>query len=139
MEGRSHCLYFKYFPAFFRDSGKWRMAYNIRLEDTSCEYQIRFLSNTSQKRCGAPPPPPMKFLFVSNFLKKKSHRVSLTTSVLRAAYIGALNCPAAGLLALDDLASDVRRAAYTPLTHRGSRDDVIFFVQNVVRDTHCES
>jgi len=125
-------------PAFFRYSEKWWMANNIRLEGMQCEIQTRFLSNTSRKGCA---PPPSDEISVSvEFPGNKPHRVSLTTSVLRAAFTGALNGPAAGLLlALDHLASDVRRAAYTPLTHRGSRDDVIFFVQNVVRNTHCES
>jgi hypothetical protein len=82
----------------------------------------------------------MKLLFVLNCTEINLIESTLTTFVLRAAFIGALNCPAAGLLlTLDDLARDVRRAAYTPLTHRGSRDVVIFFVQNVVRKTNCES
>jgi hypothetical protein len=114
------------------------MANNIRLEGMPCEIQTRFLSNTSQKRRA--PLPHDEISVCIEFPGNKRHRVSLTTSVLRAAFAGALNCPAAGfLLAPDDLASDVRWAAYTPLTHRGSRDDVIFFVQNVVRNTHCES
>lgn len=64
----------------------------------------------------------------------------LTALEFRATFVGARDGPAARLLlTLDGLTRDVRRAAYAPFTQGGCRDGVIFLVQNVVRNTHCES
>jgi hypothetical protein len=103
------------------------------------EIRTGYLSNTNQKPYAPNPLPAVGTSVCIEFHKNESHTASLTASELRAAFIGALNGPAARLLALGDLAHDVRRAAYTPLTHRGSRDSIVFFVQNIVRNTNCES
>jgi hypothetical protein len=69
-----------------------------------------------------------------------SHIMPLTALVFRATFVGALDGPTARLLlALEGLTCDVRRAAYAPFTQGCCRNGVIFLVEDVVRNTHCEA